>query len=450
MIRNVSIRTKVIFAVISFNVVLFSLLQFQLGSKVHRYFEQSEQAKNTLLVETVMPVLALNLSFGLDNATKDYLEDIAAKNSNVLSIVLRGGDGRELFAYSNSAEPVREDAVAGDTLIRRSVTDEVTEETIGEVEFRFSNSYYEEMRSEHQAFTLRFFFITLILLALFITWLNQAFAPLKTLLEKIKRYDPQKNNFPFGLSHQQNEVGIIQDAIVDMTGRIKSYTSELDQLNEHLEQKVDERTDELLRTNDSLRREISERRSIEDELKRANEKLQQLSITDALTSIANRRHFNAHAKELWSLCQRQQLPLSLVICDIDFFKQVNDTYGHLAGDAVLVRIADVLRSALKRGTDVVARYGGEEFAILLFDQDRESAENIVSHIKEQLAVTTYPEPAEGVSGVTMSFGLCSHAPEKNDSLETLIRRADDALYEAKGAGRDRLVYMAYEENPPLH
>jgi diguanylate cyclase (GGDEF)-like protein len=447
MIRHLSIRKKVIFAVISFTIVLFGLIQFQLGSKVHRFFEQSEKAKNTLLVETVMPVLAVNLSFGLDDATKDYLEDIAAKNVNIFSIVLRNRQGEELFAYGDSDGLGWDEASEKGTVIRRDVADDVTGETIGEVEFRFSNSYYEEMKAEHQAFSLKFFFITLILLALFITWLNEAFSPLKTLLEKIKHYDPQKNNFPTGLSLQQNEVGIIQDAIVDMTGRIKSYTSELDLLNEHLEQKVDERTEELLRTNDSLRKEINERRNIEDELKRANDQLQQLSITDALTGIANRRHFNVHAKELWSLCQRQQLPLSLVICDIDFFKQVNDTYGHLAGDAVLVRIAEVLRSALKRGTDVVARYGGEEFAILLFDQDRKSAENIVSHIKEQLGVTAYPAPAEGVSGVTMSFGLCSHTPDKGDSLETLIRRADDALYEAKGAGRDRLVYMAYEENP---
>ncbi len=175
---------------------------------------------------------------------------------------------------------------------------------------------------------------------------------------------------------------------------------------------------------------------LQDELKRAKDRYHELSITDYLTGIYNRRYFIGTLVKEFEKARRYHLPLSLVIIDIDHFKQINDTYGHLRGDSVIVEVSQILKSNL-RSHDVLARYGGEEFVLLLpmtgKDEAGKTADKLLGLIKEH--------EFSGLkdSSVTVSIGVCSYPGDGIDNIDKLIARSDDSLYLAKKKGRDRVV-----------
>ena len=135
---------------------------------------------------------------------------------------------------------------------------------------------------------------------------------------------------------------------------------------------------------------------------------------------------------------RDRQPLSILMIDVDMFKNYNDYYGHKAGDECLKRVTAVLGSVLHRPADVVARYGGEEFVALLPETDREGAKRIANEIRDTLAQQPIAHAASEVADhVTVSIGIASAVPSMSESVETLVEHADKALYRAKSAGRNR-------------
>ncbi len=180
-----------------------------------------------------------------------------------------------------------------------------------------------------------------------------------------------------------------------------------------------------------------------EQLKEANQQLQQLATRDGLTLLSNRRHFNEYLEQEWRQMERDRTPLSLILCDIDFFKPYNDTYGHQAGDECLKRVALAIRAASKRPLDFVARYGGEEFAVILPDTDRSGAIRVGESIREAMKALQVPHSASPTCEcITLSVGMATVIPGVESSLETLIQEADLALYRAKDKGRDRSVHYA--------
>jgi diguanylate cyclase (GGDEF)-like protein/PAS domain S-box-containing protein len=173
-------------------------------------------------------------------------------------------------------------------------------------------------------------------------------------------------------------------------------------------------------------------------LQAANLELERLSTTDALTQIANRRHFDDVLNQEWLRAQREQRQLALVLCDIDHFKQYNDTFGHLAGDRCIATVAQTLQECINRPTDCLARYGGEEFAVILPHTDVEGATVIVQKMQRALATLNIEHtPPTGVNRVTLSFGIAVVVPQPTHGPGDLIDQADRALYQAKQSGRDR-------------
>ncbi|USX17426.1 diguanylate cyclase [Oxalobacteraceae bacterium OTU3CAMAD1] len=173
----------------------------------------------------------------------------------------------------------------------------------------------------------------------------------------------------------------------------------------------------------------------------ANIELQKLAALDALTGIANRRRFDETMAIEWQRAQRDKKPLTLLLCDVDFFKLYNDSFGHLAGDLCLKKVAAVLTEHLKRPADLAARYGGEEFVIILPETPLTGAlivaESCRRHL-EHLAIEN-PQATTELSSVTMSIGVASVIPSPQSSIEDLIELADQALYAAKNAGRNRVM-----------
>jgi diguanylate cyclase (GGDEF)-like protein len=165
-----------------------------------------------------------------------------------------------------------------------------------------------------------------------------------------------------------------------------------------------------------------------------HEELRSRAETDPLTGIANRRRFNQVLEVECGRFTRGHSPFSVLMLDLDYFKDVNDRYGHAAGDEVLRQVAQILLATL-RSTDVVARYGGEEFAVLLTETRIEGAMVIAERVRT--AVEDRVLDVEGNEiALTVSIGVTSHNGEESEAGEELLKRADDALYRAKAAGRN--------------
>jgi diguanylate cyclase (GGDEF)-like protein len=176
--------------------------------------------------------------------------------------------------------------------------------------------------------------------------------------------------------------------------------------------------------------------------------LQDLAIHDALTGLANRRMFDTRIDEEMQRVLRYHHPLSLLMLDIDHFKLINDSYGHLAGDAVLRKLAATIMGSV-RPVDRVFRYGGEEFAVLVPETDAEGALSLAERIREIVAATLFPVSADTEINLTMSIGITTCHGEVV-TKEDLIANADKALYQAKQTGRNRVCSSHYQSAANAH
>lgn len=185
--------------------------------------------------------------------------------------------------------------------------------------------------------------------------------------------------------------------------------------------------------------ELQKKIEIEEELRRANSKLESYATTDALTQVANRRKFDDRYDEEWRRMAREQKPLSLILADIDHFKKYNDHYGHQDGDKCLYRVAQEAGQYIGRPGDFIARYGGEEFVIVLPSTDNTSAVMIAERIRIAIESLKLPHEASPVSSyVTLSIGVATINPGIDNSPVELLKAADVALYAAKKQGRNRV------------
>jgi len=422
MIRNISIEIKIIIGVILFTLFIVGLERYQLSENIMEQFVASKEAKNRLLIETVAPIISLNFSLGLMDANTEYLDQIMKQNSDVDYAALLDAKQTLVYEHSKSSKELSSDNQENENIFKKDIIDTLTNEKLGQLRLHFLNDDYMTMLKRSKQITLQIFAITIIALSLFVLLIRREFKYLKQLSESVLDYSPKKNNFTLSKSNRRDEVGVINNAIVSMVQKIDSHAKMLDELNHSLEHKVEQRTEEL---------------------ENANKKLQALSKIDQLTQLANRRYFQEHILSSWDLAKRNGVSLSVIMADIDFFKKVNDTYGHLAGDTVLREIAFTLKNSLKRTTDFIARYGGEEFIVVLYDTDIQKAKEVCETLQSAIAnIDHFEHQGVNLGKISLSFGVCSTIPATHNSYEELVKCSDEALYQAKEEGRDRIVCRA--------
>jgi diguanylate cyclase (GGDEF)-like protein/PAS domain S-box-containing protein len=226
----------------------------------------------------------------------------------------------------------------------------------------------------------------------------------------------------------REEDGVYWDGVVLEVSDRKQAEAILNRYRATLEEKVRERTTKL---------------------QEANQALERLAKLDGLTQLANRRTFDQHLSETWKRLAREQRPMALILCDIDYFKLYNDHYGHLLGDRALKAVAMVIQNSAKRPADLAARYGGEEFAIILPNTDQAGAIQVAEELRRgvmNLRITHDRSTAHHV--ITISLGVTAIVPSGDNALrgtEALIRDADKALYDAKKRGRNQICTIDREK-----
>ena len=187
----------------------------------------------------------------------------------------------------------------------------------------------------------------------------------------------------------------------------------------------------------AVSRDITDRKRVEEELRKRS-RYRELSIVDDLTQLYNPRHFYAQLKNEIDRANRYEQPLTLLLLDLDDFKQFNDTYGHIEGDQVLLRLGQVVKRCLRQ-TDSAYRYGGEEFTIILPMTTSADGITIAERIRTEFEKETFsPVPGQGVH-VTVSIGLTQYKPQED--MKVFVQRADQLMYQAKRNGKNRVCFQ---------
>jgi len=191
--------------------------------------------------------------------------------------------------------------------------------------------------------------------------------------------------------------------------------------------------------------------TLSEELNEANQKLKHLVELDSLTGLVNRGGLDRGLFSEIVAARRDQLPLTLVMCDVDYFKLYNDSLGHLQGDACLRQVAELLKQVCRRPRDVAARYGGEEFALILPNTPRSGAMTFARAFLRVMAKLALPHPDSPVaSHVTVSGGITTCVPDNSTTAQGMIMRADEALYAAKAHGRNRFFSFEMQLDTEEH
>lgn len=192
--------------------------------------------------------------------------------------------------------------------------------------------------------------------------------------------------------------------------------------------------------------DIRDRKRSEEQLAQLQARLEEMSYQDGLTGVANRRMLDSVLEREWNEARRSGHPLSLIMLDIDYFKQYNDHYGHLQGDECLRRVAQALLSASTRARDFLGRFGGEEFVMILPETDAQAALSVAERCRSLVLDQGIAHDGAGVGRtLTISVGVATQAPEEGGSPLDLVSRVDKRLYEAKLQGRNRIVSEDWRE-----
>lgn len=222
-----------------------------------------------------------------------------------------------------------------------------------------------------------------------------------------------------------DELSLLESHVNDLQGKLSAYIER---------QKQDER--DLAAHRDRLAELVAEQTT---ELRAANQRLEELTRSDPLTGLANRRHFDELKEIEFRRAQRLGQPMAVLMCDVDYFKRYNDAYGHAQGDKCLQQIAQALEDNFARAGEVVARIGGEEFAVLLPGSDMPHARTAAERLRRRVAGLALPHGDSPAGVITLSIGLAQYDAATMDQFDQLLHQADQALYRAKSQGRDRIA-----------
>lgn len=277
----------------------------------------------------------------------------------------------------------------------------------------------------------------------FVHKLTSSLSSLVLMSRRITHGDYSQHSLP----DSADEFGELASSFNDMARTVENQIQAL----RESEQRVSQRTSELEIANESLAQSKAAAEALNEQLEakvlertkaleEVNFKLSELTVTDALTGVSNRRCFDQVISDEWMRASRTAQSLAILMIDVDHFKAYNDHYGHPAGDECLRQVAGILQANARRASDLVARYGGEEFVIVAADMDLQAAKDLAETLRNAVEALAMPHEFSSVASVvTISIGVSVATPDANMQPESLLRMADAAMYYAKDGGRNRVA-----------
>jgi len=250
--RSISIELKIIISIILFTMLVVSADRYQFSKNIMQQFIKSKKSKNYLLINTISPIIALNISLGLESANQEYLNQIVKQNNDLEFLELKDVNKNVLYTYVKDSNVHSNKGTNSVNFYSKNIVDSVFNENVGFIDLHFSDKEFREVEEKNTETTISIFFITFILLFIFIFIIKKEFKDLKQLNRSLLNYDPKLNNLNLSISKREDEVGVIHNTIRSMVEKINSHALDLDVVNQSLENKVEERTKELLRQDNIL------------------------------------------------------------------------------------------------------------------------------------------------------------------------------------------------------
>lgn len=230
--KKFSLETKVVFSVVLLVLFIYIIERYQITSNITSQFIKSEKARNDLLVNTISPIISINLSLGLLDANDEYLDEIIKQNPDIEILKITDLSNNIIYYYQQHTKIKK----SADNYLNHDIIDNVTNNTLAKLELYISQDRYAKLLEDNNTTTIEIFFITFIILIIFLLLLKKEFLSLRELSNNIQNYDPQKNNFPLNKSDNGDEVGVIHNAIIDMVERIHSYTQLIEKSQQEKEE----------------------------------------------------------------------------------------------------------------------------------------------------------------------------------------------------------------------
>ena len=230
--KKFTLEAKVVFSVVLLVLFIYVIERYQITSNITSQFIKSENARNDLLVNTISPIISINLSLGLLHANDEYLNEIIKQNPDIEILKIVDSSNNIIYYYQQH-DKIKKSA---DKYLSHDIIDNITNESLAKLELYISQDRYAKLLQDNNKTTVEIFFITFIILIIFILLLKKEFLSLRELSNNIQNYNPQTNHFPLKKSNKHDEVGVIHNAIIDMVGRIHSYTELLKQVQQEKEE----------------------------------------------------------------------------------------------------------------------------------------------------------------------------------------------------------------------
>ena len=427
---NSGLRIKLVLLVVVGIVFAFTVIgAFRVHSEKQRITEEMRRSgveRSAMVAEAVA-----NLLVGYDYSNMESLAERIVQQQDMQHVIIRNREGKVMVSRNKPSVPDQTTLSFESPVIFSS-------EKIGQVDLQISLARMEAeiYRTYLNVILEQAFFGLFLGLLIYFGASRVIVKPIARISEHMKDIiNGKAESLPEELDIRSN------DEIGDLARIFNNLNQKVFQAQQRLREKIDLAGSALMKTNDQLQQRSQELENRTQDLEKALTLLEKLAVTDSLTDLRNRRYFDDNLAATFARAQRFDEAICLILLDVDFFKQINDTYGHAAGDTVLQALARAFKTRT-RETDIAARLGGDEFAFLLYRTQREEGIVFANAILAMLREMPFNFHDQEVT-IGLSIGVACNRDDIH-SIEALYGAADEALYEAKRRGRNQVVAHPFD------
>lgn len=427
------LRLKLVAMVVIGIVTAFTIFGiFQVQTQKQRIADEMRRAGQERV--SMISEAVANLLVGYDYSNMESLAERIVQQQDVQHLIIRNREDKVMVARNKPSLPDQ-------TTLSFSAPVQFSGETIGKVDLQLSLARLEtEINRIYQDVFLQQIFFGLFLGLLIYFAASQVIVkPIARISEHMRqilgsKFDTMPEELPLP---SRDEIG-------DLTHIFNNLSRTVFEAQQRLREKIDLAGSALMKTNEQLQHRSQELEQRSQDLEKALNLVEKLAVTDSLTDLRNRRYFDDNLATSFARALRFNEPLALLLIDIDYFKKINDTYGHSAGDTILQTLSGIFKSRT-RETDISARLGGDEFAFLLYRTNRETGMAIAEELLARTRELEFSFLGQTVK-IGLSIGVACNWDDIH-SIEALYGAADEALYEAKRRGRNQVVAYPFDSLP---